>query len=87
MSPIGDTPDSGLRASDPPAAALRVSDTERRRRWRLVLGGMELREYGEQSMVLRLPVWWGFVVIVPAMGLLVLTCAATLVGHLRRARA
>ena len=55
--------------------------------WRLVLGGMELREYGEQSMVLRLPVWWGFVVTVPAMGLLVLTCAATLVGHLRRARA
>jgi TRAP-type C4-dicarboxylate transport system permease small subunit len=55
--------------------------------WRLVLGGMDLRLYGEQSMVLRLPIWWGFVVIVPAAALLVLTCLTTMIGHLRRARA
>lgn len=55
--------------------------------WRMIHGGMEMREYGEQSMVLRIPVWWSFVAIIPAMGLLVATCAATMVGHLRQAQA
>ena len=55
--------------------------------WRMVHGGMEIRQYGEQSMVLRIPVWWSFLIIIPAMGLLVATCAATMIGHLRRARA
>lgn len=55
--------------------------------WRMVHGGIEMREYGEQSMVLRIPVWWSFMIIIPAMGLLVATCAATMVGHLRQAQA
>ncbi|MDP5305987.1 TRAP transporter small permease [Paracoccus spongiarum] len=55
--------------------------------WRLWHGGLEMREYGEQSMVLRIPVWWSFTVILPAMALLVATCAATMAGHLRMARA
>lgn len=55
--------------------------------WRMVHGGMEMRQYGEQSMVLRIPVWWSFMIIIPAMGLLVATCAATMVGHLRKASA
>lgn len=55
--------------------------------WRMVHGGMEMRQYGEQSMVLRIPAWWSFVVILPAMALLVATCAATMAGHLQRARA
>lgn len=55
--------------------------------WRLVHGGMEMREYGEQSMVLRLPIWWSFVIILPAMALLTATCVATMVGHVRAARA
>lgn len=55
--------------------------------WRMVHGGMEMREYGEQSMVLRIPVWWSFLIIIPAMALLVATCAATMIGHLRKARA
>lgn len=55
--------------------------------WRLTHGGMEMRQYGEQSMVLRIPVWWSFTVVIPAMALLTATCAATLIGHLRMARA
>jgi TRAP-type C4-dicarboxylate transport system permease small subunit len=55
--------------------------------WRLIHGGLEMRQYGEQSMVLRLPIWWSFIVILPAMALLTATCAATLVGHLKAARA
>ncbi len=55
--------------------------------WRLVHGGLEMRQYHEQSMVLRVPVWWSFVVIIPAMALLTATCTATMLGHLRAARA
>lgn len=54
--------------------------------WRLFHGGAEMRQYGEQTMVLRIPLWWAFPVIIPAMALLVATCAATMVGHLRKAR-
>jgi hypothetical protein len=45
-----------------------------------------MHEYNEQTMVLRLPVWWSFFVVLPAMALLVATCAATLAGHLRGVR-
>lgn len=55
--------------------------------WRLVHGGMEMRLYGEQSMVLRIPIWWSFIVVLPAMALLTLSCAATMIGHLKAARA
>ena len=55
--------------------------------WRLTLGGVEMHEYDEQTMVLRLPVWWSFFIVLPAMSLLVTTCAATMLGHLRGARA
>lgn len=54
--------------------------------WRLFHGGADMREYGEQTMVLRIPLWWSFTVIIPAMALLVATCAATMAGHLRKAR-
>lgn len=46
--------------------------------WRLALGGAELRAAGDESMVLRLPTWWAFVAIVPAMALLALAALATL---------
>lgn len=55
--------------------------------WRLFHGGAEMRAYGEQTMVLRIPMWWTFPIILPAMLLLVATCAATMAGHLRKARA
>ena len=54
--------------------------------WRLLHGGAEMRQYGEQTMVLGIPLWWAFPVIMPAMALLVATCAATMIGHLRQAR-
>lgn len=55
--------------------------------WRLVIGGAEFRAYGEQTMVLRIPLWWGFLVIVPAVVLLMATILHTLAGHLAKARA
>ena len=54
--------------------------------WRMWHGAGEMRSYGEQTMVLRLPIWISFVVILPAMALLVATCAATMIGHLKMAR-
>ncbi|MFD0857411.1 TRAP transporter small permease [Roseovarius aquimarinus] len=53
--------------------------------WRMIHGGMEMHQYGEQSMLLRIPTWWSFIIILPAMALLVATCAATMAGHLRLA--
>jgi len=55
--------------------------------WRLSLGGIEMHRYGEQSMVLRIPIWYSFIVVIPAMMLLTATCAATMIGHLRLVRA
>lgn len=55
--------------------------------WRLFHGAMEFRSYGEQSMVLRIPVWWSFVITIPAFILLIVTTFFTMIGHLREARA
>lgn len=55
--------------------------------WRLWLGAGDFLAYWEQSMVLRLPLWWGFTVILPAMALLCLTCLFTMTAHLRKAAA
>lgn len=55
--------------------------------WRMWHGAVEMREYGEQSMVLRLPIWISFIVIIPAMALLVASTAATMLGHLKASRA
>ncbi len=40
--------------------------------WRMALGGIDLRSAGEETMVLRWPIWWGFVVTVPCFALMVL---------------
>ena len=45
--------------------------------WRLVLGGIDLATFNEETMVLRLPLWWGFVPGVLAMVLLTVVCAYT----------
>ncbi|EKE44566.1 hypothetical protein OCGS_1404 [Oceaniovalibus guishaninsula JLT2003] len=52
--------------------------------WRLIYGAGDMRAYGETSMILRVPLWWSFVVILPAMALLAITCAASIAGRLRR---
>lgn len=38
--------------------------------WRLALGGVELRAAGETSMILGVPIWWGFAPIVASSALL-----------------
>lgn len=38
--------------------------------WRIWHGLLEMREYGETSMVIALPVWWGYVPVVPSFVLL-----------------
>ncbi|WP_226898486.1 TRAP transporter small permease [Mangrovicoccus algicola] len=53
--------------------------------WRAVPGAEEMKLYSEQTMILRIPVWYSFFVILPAMGLLVAVTAASVAGHLRRA--
>jgi TRAP-type C4-dicarboxylate transport system permease small subunit len=45
--------------------------------WRLVLGGIDLARYHEETMVLRVPAWWGFVPGGLAMALLTVVCAYT----------
>ena len=45
--------------------------------WRLVLGGMDLKRYNESSMVLQVPMWWGFIPVVVGSGLLTVVCAYT----------
>jgi TRAP-type mannitol/chloroaromatic compound transport system permease small subunit len=54
--------------------------------WRLVFGGLDYARYGERTMVLGLPVWWSFVLIVPAAIWLALVAAYTASRHVATAR-
>jgi TRAP-type C4-dicarboxylate transport system permease small subunit len=54
--------------------------------WRGALGGLEVRGYGETTMVLRVPVWWGYVPAVLCLAFLTLVCAYTVRRSLREAR-
>lgn len=55
--------------------------------WRFAAGGIDLRQAGDESMVLRIPTWLGFVVAVPAFALTALaglvTAARELAGRRR----
>jgi TRAP-type C4-dicarboxylate transport system permease small subunit len=53
--------------------------------WRLALGGLDFRQYGETTMVLRLPVWWAFPPMVLSGALLTVCCLYTAVRDLRTA--
>jgi TRAP-type C4-dicarboxylate transport system permease small subunit len=53
--------------------------------WRLTLGGMDLARFGDESMVLRIPTWWGFVVVVPCFVLLAIAGVVTFVRELQAA--
>ncbi len=55
--------------------------------WRLWYGAVDFHAYGEQTMVLRIPIWWSFVIAMPAMALLIVTTLFTLLGHVRKAAA
>lgn len=54
--------------------------------WRLVFGGLDYLRYGEKTMILGLPLWWGFVLIIPAAMWLALVTAYTMLRHLRIAQ-
>lgn len=54
--------------------------------WRMTLGGQDMRSYGEQTMVLGMPRWWGFVPIVVCAGLLCAVALYTAWRHLVPAR-
>jgi TRAP-type C4-dicarboxylate transport system permease small subunit len=45
--------------------------------WRLSLGGADMYRYNDQTMVLGIPTWISFAVMVPAFALLALACLAT----------
>ncbi|MEX0730093.1 MAG: TRAP transporter small permease [Aquisalimonadaceae bacterium] len=45
--------------------------------WRLTLGMLDYRRYGDETMVLGLPTWWGFASVLPSVTLLTLVCLYT----------
>ena len=45
--------------------------------WRVALGGLEIRAYTETTMVLQVPVWWGYVPAVACLALLTVVCVYT----------
>ncbi len=51
--------------------------------WRTGVGMLEMREYGESSMVLALPIWWGYLPLVPSFALLGVAALLTLVQESR----
>lgn len=52
----------------------------------LWLGMLDLRSYAETTMVLRLPVWWGYPPALLSLLLLAVTCAFTAARHLHGLR-
>ncbi|WBU64204.1 TRAP transporter small permease [Paracoccus aerodenitrificans] len=54
--------------------------------WRMWFGVSEFRGYGEQSMVLGIPIWPSAAVMLPAFALLIVTTFFTMMGHLKGAR-
>jgi TRAP-type C4-dicarboxylate transport system permease small subunit len=45
--------------------------------WRVAVGGVEIRSYHETTMVLQVPVWWGYVPAVIFLAFLTVVCAYT----------
>jgi TRAP-type C4-dicarboxylate transport system permease small subunit len=45
--------------------------------WRVTLGGVEIRSYRETTMVLQVPVWWGYVPAAIFLAFLTVVCAYT----------
>jgi len=64
-------------------AALVLAGTSFLLAWRIWEGMMDMREFGEASMVISLPIWWGYVPVVPAFILLGITALNTCYNELR----
>jgi TRAP-type C4-dicarboxylate transport system permease small subunit len=52
--------------------------------WRSVLGGLEMSDAGETSMILSIPTWWAFPFIVLSFGTLTLSCLLSIADDLAR---
>lgn len=52
--------------------------------WRLTLGGMDMLSYNDQTMVLGVPTWPAFAVMVPSFVLLAVACLHTAMTRLAR---
>jgi TRAP-type C4-dicarboxylate transport system permease small subunit len=55
--------------------------------WRIVPGALSMRGSGETSMILGVPLWWGYAPMVPCFGLLALAGLYTAWTDLRCTRA
>lgn len=42
--------------------------------WRMTLGGLDMHRFNDSSMMLGIPTWWAFALIVPSLGLLAAVC-------------
>ena len=54
--------------------------------WRMAYGGIDMYRYEEQTMILGLARWWGFIPIVLAGAVLTLVCLFSVVRSLFEAR-
>jgi len=54
--------------------------------WRLYLGMLDKRSYGETTFILQFPVWWGFAAALLGGIVFTLVCAYTVFRSLREAR-
>jgi TRAP-type C4-dicarboxylate transport system permease small subunit len=56
--------------------------------WRLFLGMLDKRSYGETSFILQFPVWWGYAASLLGAAVFALVCAYSVLrslGELRQA--
>lgn len=53
--------------------------------WRLSLGLLDLREAGETTMVLAIPIWYAYALMAPSFGLLGIVALHRAAGHLSAA--
>lgn len=54
--------------------------------WRLCLGMLDKRGYGETTFILQFPVWWGFAAALVGAAVFTLVCAYTVLRSLREVR-
>jgi TRAP-type C4-dicarboxylate transport system permease small subunit len=54
--------------------------------WRLGLGMLDKRSYGETTFILQFPIWWGFAAALVGAAAFTLICAYTVLRSLRETR-
>jgi TRAP-type C4-dicarboxylate transport system permease small subunit len=54
--------------------------------WRMVAGAVSLKEAGESSMLLGIPIWYAYVAMLPVFALLAATALYTAYSHLAEPR-